>query len=55
MADARSEWRRTVAQKTRVQEMLGLRVAPIVIGFFDQAPAGVAKYDGGVVATGCAF
>ena len=55
MADARSEWSRTVAQKTRVQEVFGPRVPPIAIGFFDQAPAGVARYDGGAVAAGCAF
>ena len=52
---ARVTKRSAMAQRTRVQELLGLRRPPVAIGFFDEAPAGVRKYDGGAVPAGCAF
>jgi uncharacterized protein (DUF169 family) len=38
-----------------VQQALGLRGAPVAIAFLSEPPAGVARWDGGPVAAGCAF
>jgi uncharacterized protein (DUF169 family) len=38
-----------------LQETLGIARRPIAIGLFDEAPAGVARWDGGPVPAGCAF
>ena len=37
------------------QALLGLDRPPVAIGFLDAPPAGVAPWDGGPVAAGCAF
>lgn len=39
----------------RVREILGLRRAPIKIGFLDAPPAALARWSGGPVAAGCVF
>ncbi len=38
-----------------LQELLGLSAAPIAIGFSNQPPAGLEKWQGGPVPAGCAF
>jgi uncharacterized protein (DUF169 family) len=38
-----------------LQETLGLSAPPIAIGFSDQPPAGLEKWQGGAVPAGCAF
>jgi uncharacterized protein (DUF169 family) len=40
---------------SRLQDSLGLRQAPIAIGFFDAPPAGVPRWSGGPVPAGCSF
>jgi uncharacterized protein (DUF169 family) len=35
--------------------MLGLRAAPIAVGFLDTVPAGMAAWSGGAVPAGCSF
>jgi len=39
----------------KLQENLGLAKPPIAVGFFDEAPAGVARWNEGAVPAGCAF
>lgn len=38
-----------------LQQTLGLSKPPIAVGFFKEAPAGIAPWDGGPVPAGCAF
>jgi uncharacterized protein (DUF169 family) len=38
-----------------LQQTLGLSRAPIAIGFFDEAPAGLEQWNGGAVPAGCSF
>ena len=40
---------------TTLQRTLGLSKPPIAVGFFDEAPAGIARWDEGSVPAGCAF
>jgi len=40
---------------SHLQETLGLSAPPIAIGFSDQPPAGLEKWQGGAVPAGCAF
>lgn len=44
-----------MSKVTGVKELLGLRQAPVAIGFSADPPAGVAKWEGGAVPAGCAF
>jgi uncharacterized protein (DUF169 family) len=45
-----------VTNQTRnLQDTLGLSAAPIAIGFSDDPPAGLEKWQGGPVPAGCAF
>ena len=39
----------------RVQELLGLRLPPIAVGFLEAPPEGVPPWRGGEVPAGCAF
>ncbi len=38
-----------------VRDLLGLRAPPVAVGYFDQPPTGLPKWDGGVVPSGCTF
>jgi uncharacterized protein (DUF169 family) len=38
-----------------LQQILGLSKPPIAVGFFDEAPAGIARWTDGPVPAGCAF
>jgi uncharacterized protein (DUF169 family) len=40
---------------SHLQDALGLSAPPIAIGFSDQPPAGLEKWQGGAVPAGCAF
>ena len=40
---------------TSLQEILGLAAPPIAIGFSDQPPAGLERWQGGAVPAGCVF
>jgi uncharacterized protein (DUF169 family) len=40
---------------TSLQEILGLTAPPIAIGFSDQPPAGLERWQGGAVPAGCVF
>src|SRR5262245_59784069 len=39
----------------RAQEILGLRRPPIAVAFLDVPPAGVPRWTGGAVPSGCTF
>jgi uncharacterized protein (DUF169 family) len=40
---------------SNLQQSLGLSRQPIAVGFFDDAPAGIAQWSGGAVPAGCSF
>ena len=42
-------------QTSHLQEVLGLSAPPIAVGFSDQPPAGLERWQGGAVPAGCVF
>ncbi|HEY8492223.1 MAG TPA: DUF169 domain-containing protein [Dehalococcoidia bacterium] len=44
-----------MSSAARVQQILGLRTPPIAVGYLDAPPAGLPRWDGGPVPSGCTF
>lgn len=44
-----------MSSAARVRQILGLRTPPIAVGYLDSPPAGLPRWDGGPVPSGCTF